>query len=240
MKEVTPLLAVLNASRRNTFWAVFWLGAMMIAALSGCSTVKTKYNLNAGASYSIREERYSQGLASFLSAATGKTVTTTSGDNSKIRMSGIGGLVGLVEDSSFLSAEINFFYTKYLPTTYVFNITGEGDLTQTLSGGEIGGEAKVGIQLGPIRPHLSYHYGRTNLDVATSGGAAGSFAITSSAATEFLIGGGTSARFPLGKKLNVSVHADYRVPLRQPAGVKVAHARVAATLEVFLFEVGRR
>lgn len=197
---------------------------ILIAAFaSGCSTAGKTYHGLVGARADNYTEKPVSPLDTTLAQMLGGTVTTTQGDSSKLTATGIGGQVGLTEQSGKLISTLSVYYVKYNPITYGFNSSSYGQINETLNITGYGFDGTLGWDLGIFRPGVSYKYESQKFDGTVSGSSLPATAISSNSST-FMLGGGLALDIPLSQSLRLVAQGDYRIPLSKSSSVDSANS----------------
>lgn len=213
-----------------------FLAFILFTAFTGCSSVPKTYHIWAGARTDLYSETESSPIDQQLASVIGGTVTTTSGNPSKISSTGYGGQLGFTEEVGKLVTTISMFYTKYGPVSYTFNSSLYGSIQETMDISGYGVDATLGWNIGIFRPGIGYKYERQTYKATVSRSA--STTSTSTSSTIFMIGPALALDFPLGGTAHFVVQGDYRVPVSKSSALASANSiLIQAGIRIGGFEV---
>lgn len=201
--------------RYKNYKSTFKLAVVcFLLLITACANPNAIRKWDVGLRYEQHNERMSSPLSQQVSQTLGTTVTMTSGDDNKILLTGYGLQVGWSEYIGNLVSRIGAFYVGLPPLSYQFTTAGGTIFNQTLNTSAYGLEGAIGYTIFKlIRPQISYKYEYLLANSVING-------ISSSAGGwNFMLGGGVATDIHLSNSLTLLLIADYRVPVRQVAGL---------------------
>lgn len=168
------------------------MSLFLIAMLTSCVT--SDYHLDVSGAQDTYTESYGgRSLASMLSNELGVTVTSLSGDTSKIETSGNGGRISISESTKLLMSKVGYTKVSYDDIPFIFDVNGTVvDMTMSMEASII--DLSVGLRLSYLTPYFSLKNLSIDLETKSSQGVS-----LGSSAGGVVTGWGVDLDIPIGK-----------------------------------------
>ncbi|MGZ3710870.1 MAG: hypothetical protein ACXVBE_03900 [Bdellovibrionota bacterium] len=213
----------LSELRRHMNNIYFYCAALSSLFLCACSTGATHQIWAGGRADSYTETAVTP-LDTSLAKALGGTVTTLSGDPSKIHATGIGGQAGVMEQSGPIASTLAVFFVDYPAFDYSFSSSSYGLINTSTKVSGWGFDGSVGYDLTSFfRPLLAYKLEFQSSDTAVTGSAIPATS-SSTSHTRFFVGAGAAVEIPITDSVHFVLQAAYLVPASKDKDTASAHS----------------